>query len=211
MSFRVIEPPSGGLVFDTISHISTVSAQALKKLGFSGAMLYAELVTPEDISNVTGAGLWLGFTQLGLKHDTEPTTELGKQMGSACSSRLRSLGVPQGVSVMVDLEGDGKPPQSWIDFGNASGLSIHLAGDKPGFYLGEGIGLTSQQLYTLFGWPYWKGMSRVADSTGNLAEPKCGYCMVQQYPDNLVFAGVQVDCSIVGKDYWDRSISVIAI
>ena len=208
-TYKVIEAPPGIKVFDTISHITGQQAVDLKKAGFDLAMLYAEVVSAGDLLALTAAGIMVGFIQEGLAAKTVPTADLGKTMGSFCSGRLRNLGVPQGVSISIDLEGDGRPPEAWLDFGNGSADAMEMLGDLPGLYIGEGCGLTSEQLYSFHGFPYWKGMSRVTDAAGNLAEPKCGWAMVQQYPDDLVIAGVRVDVSVLGKDYWNRTFNVI--
>lgn len=213
MTFKIVSTdaisPQIALAFDRYGHVGAEEAKALKAFGFGLGWLYADVVTVDDILNVTSNGMALGFVLTGLGRNTVPTAEIGSNMGMGASRRLRGLGVPSGLSIPIDLEGEGRLVQDWIAFANGAADGIKSMGDKPGFYIGEGLGLTSDELFALRGLPYWKGMSRVEDAKKNLAEPKCGWAMVQQYPDDRIIGGIQVDVSVVGKDYWNRSFDVL--
>jgi len=86
---------------------------------------------------------------------------------------------------------------------NAWATNIAVARFQPGLYVGANALLTSAELYALQVVRYWKGMSRLVDRNGNIAEPSCGWCLSQFYK-TVTLAGTQVDVDAIGYDYQDR-------
>ncbi len=209
LNLKVVESPVGVLAFDTLSAVSLPQAQALKKFGFSVAMFYANTVTPESIQACTASGIAVGFTLIGLKDTTVPSAEIGTSNVSGALGRLRGMGVPPGHSLMLDLEGSGHLASDWIAYATAGSLASKALGSPPGAYIGYGLGLSSGEIYALPVFPYWKSISRIFDRNGLLAEPSCGYCMVQQYPDNLTIGGTQIDVDVIGRDYKGRTVMLV--
>jgi hypothetical protein len=211
-TFVVRDARPGTKACDTLSHVTLAQAQALRGDGFELLWLYASVVTAEDLAAATGAGLEVGFVLEGLATATEPTADLGSRMAHAAAGRLRSLGVPPGVTLFSDLEGAGRAPQAWIEFANAAADATSGLGDIPGAYIGAGTGLTSAEIYGLRTVRYWKGGSRVVDRNGQLAEPSCGWCVVQGFPIDYMHpaSGLEIDLDVVWQDYAGRTAAVIA-
>jgi hypothetical protein len=206
--YRVYEAVPGSKAFDTTSHITPEDARHLKAAGFDVALLYAEMLSAEDLVNCTAAGMGVAFTIEGLSETTTPSAELGARMARSAIDRVRSMGVPVGATYSADLEGDHRAWDEWIAFANAAAGVINAGADLSCGYIGEGMGLTSAELYALGVHRYWRGMSRVVDRSGFLAEPQCGWCMVQQYPTVRV-GSLEVDASLIGRDFRDRTITVV--
>lgn len=210
MTFIVQEARVGLKACDTLSHLSLGQAKALRADGFEAIFLYPAIVTAADLDAATGAGLEVGFVMEGLATGTMPTADLGARMAKAAVARLASLGVPTGVTVFIDLEGDGRPHTAWIDFANAAGDALSGLGEIAGGYIGEGLGLTSLELFALRVHRYWKGASRVLDRNGVLAEPTCGWCVVQGFPTDTPHAsGLTIDVDVLWRDYASRSVTLI--
>jgi hypothetical protein len=210
MSYRIEEAsPVGCLAFDSFSHVSREQAAGLERWGCKVAMLYAELATAEDLANCIGAGLAVTFILEGLAASTIPTEDLGARMARDAVARMRALGVPDGASYAIDLEGNGREPGAWVAFANGAADVLAGGGDLPVAYVGAGLGLSSGELYALRTPRYWRGMSRVVDREGELAEPSCGWCAVQQYPDNLAIGGAKVDVSVIGLDFKKRGLTAV--
>lgn len=209
IALKTAESPYVVKAFDTLSHVGLPQAQALSKLGFSVALLYANTATLDDIENCAASGLGIAFILEGLAASTQPSNALGASNATGALNRLAWMGIPKGFSLMIDLEGNGHEAADWIAYATGASQAASAAGAKPGYYVGEGIGLTSAELYALPGFPYWKGLSRVVDRHGMLAEPVCGWAVVQSYPDDLIVGGTQVDVDIVGKDYRGRTLTVV--
>lgn len=202
----------GAKCADTLSAITPWQAQKLADDKFEGVFVYAQVVTRATIDAVLGAGMWVGFVLEGLAASTVPTADLGRGMAANGSARLRSLGVPRGVTVFSDLENPGHPPDAWIAFADAAADATRAAGDVPGHYVGDGLGLTSAQLYALRGERYAKGASRIVDANDppQLAEPVCSWCWVQGFPMDVRHAGsgLTIDIGAVWRDYRGRAVSV---
>jgi hypothetical protein len=208
MAYVVKDAPIGAKAFDTVSRISPEQAQALRAAGFEVAFLYAEMLTAEDLAHCTDAGIAVVFTIEGLGTQTIPTSDLGTKMARSAVERMRAMGVPDGATYAVDLEGDGRDWDEWHAFADAAGSALNVGGDLSCAYVGEGIGLSSAELYGLRVHRYWRGMSRIVDRFGNLAEPACGWCAVQQYP-TIAVAGLEVDVDVIGRDYHGRTLTVV--
>jgi hypothetical protein len=189
---------------DCVTTLTQVSAEDLKARGIDFSIRYLGSVTANEVDIILSAGLAFMPVTYGLKHGTEPTKELGTRFGSSSARQARDAGVGLGATVWLDLEDMAGTPQEVIDFVDAWATVILGAGFQPGLYVGAGALLTSQQLYALKVVRYWQSLSKEIDVRGQLAEPACGWCMIQLYP-TIVVAGVSVDIDVIQQDYRQRT------
>lgn len=143
-----------------------------------------------------------------------PVTFAGEYKDGAADelAQLAALGLPKGCTVWLDLEGLEAwktDPLKLIAMINAWADAISGAGYMPGLYVGAPQPLTSAELYALRVVRYWWGLGRCIDRNGNLAEPKCGWCMVQQFhgqAQGMLWkdTGVFVDTNGIQCDYQCR-------
>ena len=168
---------------DTLSTVTKQSAIALvaKGCAFRGGYLFD--VTPEEIADQVSVGL--AFV---------PIARAMYLNGPACVSRLAQLGIPPGVTIWCDVEGEGLEIADVTTRVNAWASAIQKAGFEAGMYVGAGCPLTSSQLTGLAVTRYWHSCSRAL-------EPSRGYCMRQLRPDDVYVAGIKVDVDIVELDY----------
>lgn len=172
---------------------SAETARALKEAGADFAMQYLGTVTTAAVDAILGAGLAL-----------MPVTRANKFDGPAAVSELAALKLPSGCTVWLHVESDASTPPAVLrqqidDWATA----IVAAGFEAGLYVGAGCPLTSVELYALKVTRYWKSQSKIIDRNGQLAEPGCGWCMIQAYPE-IIWAGVRVDIDIIQQDYRNR-------
>jgi hypothetical protein len=210
MAWKIVEAPVGAKACDAYESVTAAQAKSLRADGFEAIGRYVEGVTQQELEWLTAAGLGVWFIIEGLASGTAPSAALGGQMVSAGLTHLHSLGVPSGVTVFGDLEGDGRASSDWIAFGNAEADAISTFKDIPGGYIGEGIGLTSRELYALRFVRYWKSGSRVVDRFDELAEPACGWAAIQGIPFDIARPdGLQIDVDALWRDYRGRAITLL--
>ncbi len=179
------------------------SALALKASGVDGVVSYLSVINASRLAHILDAGLaWMPVTLAG-EYEDGAEDEL---------AQLAQLGVPKGATVWLDLEGL-KAYRS--DPLALQGKLTHWArrilagGWMPGLYVGAPQPLTSGELYSLPFVRYWWGLGRCVDRFGKLAEPTCGWTMVQQYHGQKLGmmwkdTGVFVDTNGVQCDYHGR-------
>jgi hypothetical protein len=211
--YKIVEA-SGAITkaCDTLSHVTLSQAAALRGDGFEAMGLYADIVTAEDLAVVTGAGMGVWFFLEGLASTTTPTAELGSRQATNGVRRMRALGVPAGATYITDLEGSGpaQTPKAWIEYGNASAKAVQALGDISGGYFGAGQGLTSKEMFAMAFIRYAKGCSQIKDRFGEFAEPACGWCVVQAFPDNFDHkSGLQIDGDALWQDFYRRAITLV--
>ncbi len=210
MSWKIIDAPIGTLACDCYEPVSASQAKNLYKDDFRAIGRYCQDVTQAELQWLTGEGLGVFFILEGLAEATRPTASLGASIASQGVARIRSFGTPTGVTVCGDLEGEGKLPADWIDFGNAEAAAIKSLGDLPCGYYGEGLGLTSSEVSNM-AWPrYWKSGSRVSDRFGYIAEPSRGWCMIQGVPFDIARPdGLKIDVDIIWQDFRTNTITLM--
>jgi hypothetical protein len=212
MPYILHTPKLGARAVDHFGNVTLAQCHGLRADGVDGIFLYAEVVTPEDLANATGAWLWVGFVFEGLAAGTRPTATLGAAIATHGLERLRELGVPLvGLCVFGDIEGDGRAPEDWIALGNAQADVCLAQSVVPGGYFGEGTGLRSAEMMGMRFRRYWKGASRLWDRDGHLAEPERGWCVIQGIPMDTVHepSGLTVDYDVVWHDYHGGTITAI--
>lgn len=137
-----------------------------------------------------------------------PVTFAGEAFDGAGDelAQLKALGVPPGVTVWLDLEGDKSyrtTPQELSSLINTWAQAIAAGGWIPGLYVGSPQPLTGPELAALSVVRYWKAPSLVLDRNGKdwSEPPGIGWCMQQQWPQgNYRDTGVFVDVDIIGQD-----------
>jgi len=188
--------------------------RAWRAAGVKGFAGYLGHMTPEKVRAVVDGGLL--FT---------PVTVAGEYHDGAVDEifQLRALGIPAGVHVWLDVEGEivwnaGKDPKklaavkALIEGWNRD---IARAGYRPAMYVGVPQPFTSAELYAFSAERYWHGQGSVRDRKGNLAEPfrdfgACrGWNMIQAAPSQ-VLGGVPVDFNMVFGDYKGQTPIMVA-
>lgn len=197
-------PPA--LVVDSVHLFTPAEAQGLRTAGVKGVAQYLGSLTRAGAQGIVDAGLGLF-----------PVTYADHWDGPRAVAELQALAFPQGLTAFLDVEGVVSSSAALIASINQWATAILAAGYVPGLYVGAGALLTSAELYALKVERYWKGISRVEDRNGALAEPLCGWAMIQRFPGDQVFKssddvppvlyGLEVDVSVVGTDYRGRELA----
>lgn len=197
-----VQPASpGALGFDANTVLTASTAEAFRADGFVFAVRYVSRSTPEpphdltqsETDTILAAGLALMAVQHVAPEGWVPTAELGTQYGQAAAANAAEAGLPQGVSVWLDLEGvaSGTPASQVIDYCNAWFAEVAAADYATGVYVGANCGLTSEQLGNdLQCTRFWRSGSTVPDVAGK------AYCMVQTI-DGEELDGVAFDRNTV--------------
>lgn len=178
-------------------------AAALKATGVDCFIGYLGAMTPARLALVLAAGLaFMPVTFAGEYNDGAQDEVLA----------LHSLGIPPGATVWLDLEGLAAYKSDPVVLAakiNAWADKIKANGWMPGLYVGAPQPFTAKELYSLHVVRYWWGLGRCVDRFGNLAEPPCGWCLIQQYhgqKSGMMWksTGVFVDTNGVQCDYQGR-------
>lgn len=192
-----------------------VGARGIDSLGFSqaGTQSQAVMLAESGIDFVVG---YLGVINraridfvLNAGMAFMPVTLASNYDGSKSVSQCKELGLTSGVTTWLDLEGktayDTPPDVLMNKCDDQWAAPVQAAGYEAGIYVGSPQPLTSVQLYSMRFTRYWNALSREADKSGNLAEPKCGWCMWQMN-DSVMWknTGVFVDVNVIGKDFAGR-------
>lgn len=212
---RIINVPLGARCFDHFGTLTLPQAKAFVADGFTGCFAYLELLTAADLQARLDAGLWVAFVLEGLAPSTMPTRDLGARMASAGSAHLRGLTVPQGPTVLADLESEGGVGtwSDWYAFGAGAGSATLGAGDIPGTYIAEGTGLTRDDLSRLPAQRYWRGAARIIDRNGvAVDEPEHGWNVYQGLPIDYTHpaTGLKIDFGVAWQDRIGRVITAVA-
>ena len=176
---------------------TAAQAVALKAAAVDCVIGYLGAISAARVQAVIDAGL--AFM---------PVTFAGAYNGMQAVSQCKSLALPAGCTVWLDLEGSATlatPPQELATKVNVWAATLIEAGFVPGLYVGAPQPFTSEELYHLKVQRYWKSGSRILDRNGRLAEPGCGWCLYQLLPQGMWRdTGVFVDVDFVQTDYRGR-------
>jgi hypothetical protein len=189
---------------DSVQAIDAAHAQALKTWGMDFAIRYLGSVTSSEIDAILDAGLAFMPVTYGLKHGTPLHQALGLMYGDRSVKQAQALGIPKGTTVWLDLEDCTGTAKEISSFVNSWSSVVSGAGFMPGLYVGAGAVLSSAELYALSVVRYWQSLSKEVDARGQIAEPGCGWCMIQLFP-SVTVAGVFVDVDVVQQDYRNRT------
>lgn len=195
--------PVGVQLVDTDTVVSAAVAAALKTQGVAGVIRYLSRSIPQhpgdlsaaEIAAIRGAGLGVMAVQhVAPARRWAPSKALGEQYGLAAVANARGCGLPEGMTIALDLE-DPMPcaAADTIAYVNAWCGAVAGEGYETMLYVGPNCGLDSHQLYWRLACRlYWKSASRVPDVSVR------GYAMRQSLP--VVMAGIAVDQSVVTGD-----------
>lgn len=194
---RAVLAAVGARVVDSLPFSRTGTPDAARALRSNGVEVvagYLGVITPAVLAAVWGAGL-----------SFMPVTLAGATDASATLAACAALGLPLGTTVWFDLEGKAAFAEGETSIPKlvAWANAVSAAGFQPGLYVGVPQPLTSDELYALPFVRYWRGQGSIRDRHDALAEPRCGWCMVQAYPQHLR-SGVLVDDDMVQADYLGR-------
>lgn len=210
MTWKVIDAPVGTLACDTYDSVNEQQAKNLFADGYRAIGRYCQDLSASELEVLTSAGLGVFFILEGLAHDTRPTGALGGNIATQGVGRLRGFGVPPGVTVAGDIEGEGRLPSDWIDFCNGEASVTASLGCLPCGYFGEGVGLSGIEIYRTAFTRYWQGGSRVVDRHGFIAEPASGWCVLQGRPFDIKRPdGLAIDVDVLWQDYRGRTITLM--
>lgn len=188
---------------DSVQPIDLARARALKAWGLDFAIRYLGSVTSDEIDAILAAGLAFMPVTFGMKHGTPLTAALGSSYGATTVRQAQAAGIPKGATIWLDLEDCTGTDAEVEAFVNAWCDPTGAAGYICGLYVGAGAILSSAQLYALHVTRYWQSLSKEVDQRGQLAEPACGWCMIQLYPSVHV-AGLFADGDVIQRDYRGR-------
>lgn len=188
---------------DSVQAVDAAHALALKAWGLDFVIRYLGSVTSAEIDGILAAGLKMMPVTFGMKHGTALTMALGASYGATTVRQAQAAGIPKGVTVWLDLEDCTGSPEDIAAFVNAWYAPVDAAGYIGGLYVGPGAKLSSAQLYALHVVRYWQSNARETDTKEQIAEPSCGWCMIQLFPSVHV-AGVWVDGNTIQRDYRQR-------
>lgn len=146
---------------------------------------YIEKITAEELNAQLTAGI--AYLPVTLALDFNAVAQIAK---------LKALGIPEGVTVFLDVEGHGLDPFALIGHINSWAAMLQATGYEAGLYIGAGCDVLSDvQLYALKVTRYWHSVSRVPD-------PKTrGCCIRQLRPNDVEPTGVDIDVDVVEPDY----------
>lgn len=192
-----------------VSRAVTVGARVVDSLPFSqaGTPAQALALRAGGVDVLVGYLGAMNVSRLGFLTDAGvgfmPVTFAGHYDGAVAVAQCKALGLPAGTTVWLDYENDDQPTTDLIPKLSAWAHVVLAAGFTSGLYVGSPEKLTSGELFALPFVRYWHGQGSVRDRFNALAEPKCGWCVVQAYPQH-VRAGVLVDDDMVQQDYFGR-------
>lgn len=193
----------GALGFDTVATIDATHAKNLYLEGMRFAVRYLGSLTSHEVDVLHATGLAVMPVTYGMKHGTILGKNLGANYGATTVRNAMIAGIPPGVTVWLDLEDATGAAVDVIDFVSAWCGPIKTAGYMPGLYVGAGAVLSGPELYSLPVVRYWQSLSRETDARGQIAEPSCGWCMIQLFP-TVTLGETSVDIDVVQKDYRGR-------
>ncbi len=169
---------------DTLQTVTPPEFAELAARGVVWRAGYIEKTSAEELAEQLAAGI--AFCPVTYALDFNAAAHVAK---------LQALGIPKGVTVFLDIEGQNLDPTVLINKINAWAFSIRQAGYDPGMYVGAGCPLNDAQLYALDVDRYWHSVSRVPD-------PKVRGCCVRQIrPNDVKPTGLDIDVDIVEPDY----------
>lgn len=197
-------PATAGMQgFDADTAIDAATAAALKQTGFGFAVRYLTRTVPaapgdlsaSELTTILNAGLAAMAVQHCPVAGWAPTAALGTNYGSAAVANAIAAGLPQGVSLWLDLEGVAPYATAADTIAYVNAWAAAVSGHYlPGLYVGANQPLSGDDLYwRLRVASYWKSASTVP------AIPYRGYQMVQALAPSPV-DGISLDRNVIMAD-----------
>jgi hypothetical protein len=178
---------------DTLETVTQARAIALVSRGVSFRIGYIDAVGRQEIAD--GQSVGLGFM---------PCTYAMQSNGPHTVARLLALGLPQGITAWLDVEGTSLDGPTITMAINAWAKSVQLAGFVAGLYVGAGCPLTPDELEALAVTRYWASCSEAP------LPARRGPCMIQLRPPDVLLAGTLVDVDVVQPD-WLGDVPMMAV
>ncbi len=199
---------AGGIVLDSLpaSYAPSDALLSLAHQAFVSAFAcYLGIINRANLDKILKAGIGYIPVTLAGEYNDGPADEI---------AQLKYLGIPQGTTVFVDMEGKAAfsaPRIQTIARLNDWADGIIKEGFIPGLYVGSPQPLTSDELWNLKVQRYWRGQGSIRDYNNALAEPTgCGWCMTQMWPSRAI-AGTLVDYNMVSADYKSRTPTMVIL
>ncbi len=203
-SVRAAEPGLHG--FDTNTVVMAKAAIAFREQGFAFCARYLSRSVPQaggDLSNseardILAGGLALTAVQHVPRPGWVPTASLGAQYGAAAATNAKSVGLPPGMNLWLDLEGvrSGVDSEDVIAYCNAWFDAVAASQYEPGVYVGADCILTGDELFwRLRTKHYWRSGSSVPEL------PHRGYQLFQRItssPD--IINNIAIDRNLAALD-----------
>lgn len=181
---------------DTVAKLAPYECRALVNLGFKFREGYLDALDVQEVQGQLGEGLPLVLYTYANQFDPEHIL-----------ARLAALGIPTGVSVVLDLEAlpsDADVSQVCDRIDNC-GEHLQSQGFLPCLYYAAGSLLTSDELYERRVYRYHAGASINRDRKLQLQEPlPRGCAMIQGRPVNFTLdaiPGKRFDADFHRQDY----------
>ena len=155
-------------------------------------------LSTSEATQILQAGLALMAVQHVATAGWTPSAALGTQYGDNAAANAKSIGLPSGVNLWLDLEGvaAGTPSTTVAAYCNAWYDAVAQAGYLPGLYVGSDAILTGTELYSQLQFQrYWRSGSTVPEVATR------GYCMVQTIGSSDVIDGVSYDLDVIEADH----------
>lgn len=200
---KAMQAPSGAFAFDSVqfSRGGTFDqAKALRARGFACFIGYLGSVSVARLEAVLAADLAFMPVTYAAEYKDGAADEI---------AQLRALGITQGVTVWLDLEGTEafhSDPIKLAALINKWAFDIRSAGWMPGLYVGSPQPFTEDELYALQVSRYWRGQGAIRDRFNKPAEPfhDYGHCrgwnMYQAAP-SVTMDGILLDVDMITGDY----------
>lgn len=201
----IVAATSGSIGFDCDVSLNAASVKAFVSDGFKFVVRYLSLGSTQhsnDLSVTEAAailenGLALMAVQHVMLSEWSPTKTLGVSNGTNAANNALSIGLPNNVTVWLDLEGinSNSSAADVIEYCNSWFSAVTSAGYLPGLYVGANCILNSNELYyDLNVSRYWKSGS----NTPTVAVR--GFCVVQTINNSFVHDGISYDKDIIQTD-----------
>jgi hypothetical protein len=195
---------------DTVAQLTASNCYALKDASVDYVERYLNNLTVAEIeNNIFPAGLLLACVSYSRMPRWIPSLLTATSDVSNALYQAKELGIPQGATLIDDLESPGGTYSDIITYGETEAEGILSGGYDPGVYAGYRTLLTSAELYALPFRKYQHSCSRLVDRFGAAVDPSCGWCSFQLYPPNMTLAGLQVDMSFCQNDYEGRAMVLV--
>ena len=193
VAYKAVPIPPFSKMVDTVLRITSANAAAFKAAGYTVVGRYLGGATPQEVLDITGAGMGILWFNYSRKNGWIPAPALGTVDAARDLGQAKSLSVPQNATIMFDCEGCGASPVghlvNWAK-------PIAGAGILAGCYANGQDKMTGLELGAI------PNLSRyMCGASVGTPEPLWrGWSCFQLRPTNTKVAGVQVDVSIFQND-----------
>ena len=194
---KAVEAFAGALIVDSLPFSlggTEGNALSMKGEGVDGFVGYLGAINEARVQALLDA-------EIAFMPVTFGTTPIHYD-GAASVASCKKLGLPEGCSVWLDMEGLSvfhTMASVLMAAANAWAQVVADAGYMACLYVGVPQPLTGDELYSLAHVRYWHGQGEVRDRHNAFANPACGWCMKQKWP-SIVRGGVLVDDNTVSQD-----------